>query len=125
MAKTGDMPAILNRVHPRYHTPHYAVLVTGAGMILAILFADRALVVAVSTVAMLVYYAIINLTTLKIPREFQVYPIVVPVVGAISCCCLVIFLTPAAWIIGIVGMVSGVIWYGIRRKGNWGNQEPR
>ena len=116
MAKTGDMPAILGRIHPRYHTPHYAVLITGGGMIGAILFADLTLVVSISTLAMLVYYAIINVTALKIPQTNQIFPVAVPLIGAISCCCLAVFLTPVAWFIGTIGMVSGIIWYGIRRK---------
>lgn len=67
---------ITSRLHPRYKTPHYAVLVTGGRMISAILFADLALVLVVSTLSMLMYYAIINLTALKIPRNFQVYPVI-------------------------------------------------
>lgn len=116
MAKTGDMPEILSKIHPRYDAPHAAIIATGAGMILAILFADLMLVVAVSTFAMLVYYLIVDLTALRIPRKSQVYPFIVPLIGVISCGSLIVFLTPNAWIIGVIGLGCGVIWYGIRRN---------
>lgn len=116
MAKTGDMPVILGQLHPRYQTPHYAILVTGAGMMGAILFADLSLVIAVSTLAMLVYYGIINLTALKIPRTYQKFPGTVPLIGVLSCCCLVFFLKPEAWIIGVIGILSGIVWYGVRKN---------
>ncbi len=35
MARTGDLPAFLNRIHPHFNTPHYAIWISGAFMIAA------------------------------------------------------------------------------------------
>jgi APA family basic amino acid/polyamine antiporter len=116
MARTGDLPSFLNRIHPRFSTPHYAIWISGACMIVAILLADLTLVVAVSTFAMLVYYLIANIAAFRIPLEYRQYPAVVPVIGAISCIGLIGFLTINSWIIGIIGLAIGIVWYVVQRR---------
>ena len=89
MARNNDLPAFLSSISPRFSTPHYAIWITGALMIGAILLADLSLVVAVSTFAMLISYFIANISALRLPRKYQRYPLVVPVIGAITCTGLV------------------------------------
>lgn len=72
--------------------------------------------VAVSTFAMLISYFIANVAALRLPREFQRYPPVVPVIGALSCTGLVLFLGITSWIIGIIGLATGIAWYVIRQR---------
>ena len=74
MARKGDLPAFLKRIHPHFSTPHYAIWITGAFMIAAILLADLALVVAVSTFAMLISYLIANIAALRIPQNTSITP---------------------------------------------------
>jgi len=116
MARNRDIPRIFNRIHPRFGTPYYAIAITGAGMIAALLLADLALVVSISTFAMLLYYLIANLAALRLPRDHRLYPAWVPALGALSCAGLVVFLTPASWIIGSAGLLAGGVWYGMRKK---------
>ncbi len=116
MARGHDLPSLLERIHPRFSTPHYAIIITGAAMIAALLLADLALVVAVSTFAMLLYYLIANIAALRLPVEHRMYPTVVPVIGALSCLGLIAFLTPASWIIGCIGLGIGGAWFFFRRK---------
>jgi len=116
MARNNDIPPVLGRIHPRFNTPHHAIWITGAFMIAAILLADLALVVAVSTFAMLVFYLIANIAALKIPAEHRQYPPAVPVIGALSCIGLIAFLNANAWVIGIIGLLIGIAWFGIRHK---------
>ena len=116
MARSRDLPPLFERIHPRFGTPHYAIAVTGACMVAAILLADLVLVVAVSTFAMLVYYLIANIAALRLPREHRLYPAWVPVVGALSCAGLIVFLSPAAWAIGCAGLLAGGLWLLLRRK---------
>jgi APA family basic amino acid/polyamine antiporter len=49
MARSQDLPLLFGRIHPRFGTPHYAIAITGTCMIAALLPADLALVIAVST----------------------------------------------------------------------------
>jgi APA family basic amino acid/polyamine antiporter len=116
MARKGDLPAFLNRIHPHFSTPHYAILISGACMIAAILLADLTLVVAVSTFAMLIFYLIANIAAFRIPSPYQQYPALIPVIGAVSCIGLIAFLTLNSWIIGIIGLAIGIAWYGVQRR---------
>jgi basic amino acid/polyamine antiporter, APA family len=116
MARTGDLPAFLNRIHPHFSTPYYAIWISGACMIAAILLADLTLVVAVSTFAMLVFYLIANIAAFRIPLLYRKYPPIVPVIGAVSCIGLIGFLTSNAWMIGMIGLAMGIAWYGIQRR---------
>jgi APA family basic amino acid/polyamine antiporter len=85
-------------------------------MILAILAADLSLVVAVSTLTMLISYFIANIAAFRLPRKHQRYPRIVPVIGAITCTGLVFFLNINSWIIGIIGLVAGIVWYAIHQR---------
>jgi len=116
MARGHDLPALFDRIHPRFGTPHYAIAVTGACMIAAILFADLALVVSVGTFAMLVYYLIANIAAIKLPCEHCRYPAWIPVTGALSCVCLVAFLSPTSWIIGGIGLLAGGVLFLFSRR---------
>ncbi len=116
MARSHDLPPLFEKIHPRFNTPHYAIVITGAGMIAALLLADLALVVAVSTFAMLLYYLIANIAALRLPRENRKYPKGVPIIGALSCVGLIAFLSSASWIIGCIGVLIGGLWFLFRRK---------
>jgi APA family basic amino acid/polyamine antiporter len=85
-------------------------------MIAALLLADLALVVAVSTFAMLIYYLIANIAALRLPQKNRQYPSWVPVIGAISCVGLIAFLTPNSWIIGCIGLLIGGAWFVLRNR---------
>ncbi|MHB8052696.1 MAG: APC family permease, partial [Methanoregula sp.] len=116
MARSQDLPSLFEQIHPRFSTPHYAIVITGACMIAALLLADLALVVAVSTFAMLLYYLIANIAAFRLPREHCKYPTWVPIIGALSCIALIAFLSPDSWIIGCIGLLIGGTWFFFRRK---------
>jgi len=116
MARSNDLPGVFGRIHPRFSTPHYAIAVTGACMVAALLLADLTLVVSVSTFAMLLYYLIANIAALRLPRKHRRYHQAVPVAGALSCVGLIVFLSPASWIIGCIGLAIGGAWFVLRRK---------
>ncbi len=44
MARAGQLPAVLGRLHPRYRTPHYAIALIGALSVIAPFFGRPALV---------------------------------------------------------------------------------
>lgn len=116
MARNNDLPQFLSRISPRFSTPHYAIWITGVFMTAAVLIADLALVVAVSTFAMLIFYFIANIAALRLPGEYRHYPSVVPFTGAVTCAGLVAFLSINSWIIGIVGLAIGIVWYVIHQS---------
>jgi APA family basic amino acid/polyamine antiporter len=116
MARNQDLPPLFDRIHPRFNTPHYAIVITGVCMIAALILADLTLVVTVSTFAMLIFYFIANIAALKLPVEYRRYPSWVPALGALSCIGLIAFLGKTSWIIGCVGLLIGIMWFMFGRK---------
>jgi len=116
MARSHDLPRLFCRIHPRFSTPHYAILITGTCMIAALALADLALIVAVGTFAMLVFYLIANFAALRLPRDHRLYPSWVPVMGVLSCIGLIVFLGTDSWIIGCSGLLTGGIWFWLFRN---------
>ena len=104
MGRSDDLPAFAGRLHPRFFTPHYAIWITGACMIAAILLADLALVIGVSTFAMLVYYLIANIAAMKIPSGIGGAIRHYPLAGTITCVGMIVFLNSNSWIIGGIGL---------------------
>jgi len=57
MAEHGELPRLLARVHPRFHTPYVAILITGAIMLVLSLSASFIAALKISTVIRLITYA--------------------------------------------------------------------
>lgn len=116
MGRSNDLPSFASRLHPRFSTPHYAIWLTGAFMVAAILFADLSLVITVSTFAMLIYYLIANAAAMQIPARERRYPGVIPVIGVVTCIGLMAFLGQTAWIIGLAGLGIGIVIYILMKR---------
>jgi len=119
MARRGDLPRSMAKLHPVFSTPHYSVVMSGTVMIVLVLFLNLKNVVAISTITMLFYYGVANAAALKLERKARVYPRVVPVLGMASCFVLLAFALPAspeAWIAGLVGLALGTGFYGYRMR---------
>ena len=120
MTQKNDLPQILGRLNKKYDTPYYAIALTGILTTLLVLFADLTRVVAISTFASLFYYAIANLSALRLKNRDREYPRFVPALGLVSCLMLsvsVLFQTPYAWAIGIGVLLIGALYYKMRPKG--------
>ena len=66
MAERGLLPAVLARVHPRFHTPHVAIAVyAGLGCLFAVTGAFQALAV-LSSVSLLLVYLVICVAALRL-----------------------------------------------------------
>jgi len=118
MARRKDLPKALSKLHPKYNTPYYSVWIVGFLMALLVLFVDLARVVAISTFAMLFYYAIANVSALRLKAQKRMYPLVVPALGAFTCLALLIFIlfaSPQAWDLGAAGLAAGTIYYSIKK----------
>jgi APA family basic amino acid/polyamine antiporter len=117
MARNGQFPTFLSRIHPKFQTPYYAVWVTGALSTLLV-FGDFSRVVAVGTFALLFHHALVNFAALKLRSENRRYPVLVSAIGFLLCLSLLVFLSRDAWLIGITGLAVGALYYyfGIRRR---------
>jgi basic amino acid/polyamine antiporter, APA family len=109
MARNHDLPQFFAKIHPQRNVPSVAILIFGTVMTLFAAFTDLTSAVAISNFVSLFYYAIANYAALKIQNPS--YPRIVPVIGLFSCILLLFFLTPAAWIIGSLSLVIGMVYY--------------
>jgi APA family basic amino acid/polyamine antiporter len=119
MARRRDLPSFLSKLHARHNTPYYSIWIMGLLMVFLVLLIDLKNVVAVGTFAMLFYYALANVSALRLKTEDKVYPRLVPALGAVTCVALlgmVLFISPQAWIIGLAGLVAGTVYYFVNRR---------
>ena len=110
MARNKQLPEFLNRIHPRFQTPHYAVWVTGV-LSAILVFVGFYRVVAVGTFALLFHHALVNLSAIRLGAKNRRYPVFVSVIGFLLCLTLLVFLSSDAWIIGIAGLVAASLYY--------------
>jgi APA family basic amino acid/polyamine antiporter len=119
MARRKDVPQALARLHGKFRTPYYSILAVGILMAVLVLFFDLTGVVAVSTFGALFYYALTNAAALKLKPEKRRYHRLVPIVGLGTCIVLlafILFAATQAWIIGVICLFAGAVYYGVRKN---------
>lgn len=109
MARNRDLPSFFGTIRGGRGVPLYSVVVLGLAMALMAAFTDLMKAVAISNFAALIYYSLGNYAALRLKKPK--YPKIVPVVGLASCVVLLLFLSPDAWIIGIVALCIGLVYY--------------
>jgi amino acid transporter len=122
MGRDHNLPEIFARIHPKRHTPHWAVIIT-SGLIIAMGWAlpiDE--VAAASSIMFLLLFAQVNVTVMVIRRKmphldrgFQIpgFPIV-PLLGLLTQGILAIYLftySPRASIVALGWIVAGLLAY--------------
>lgn len=106
MARDGLLPPVFARVHPRFRTPHVTTIITGivVGLFGAVASIDE--MVDLTNIGTLFAFVLvcvgIPILRLRDPdraRPFRVPlgPWFVPVLGALSCVFLMVYLPPASW----------------------------
>jgi APA family basic amino acid/polyamine antiporter len=118
MARRRDIPQVLAKLHNDFRTPFYSIWAVGFFMVALVLFFDLTGVVAVSTFGALFYYAMTNAAALKLKTKGWHHKFY-PAVGLCTCIALlafILFAAPSAWIIGIICLLVGVAYYGLRTK---------
>lgn len=109
MARRGDLPAPLDRVHPRFGVPDRAVLLVGG--VAAVVAATGTLrgIASAASFTILVYYGIANLAALRLPRERKLYPDVVPAFGLLACAVLAFSLSWPVVGTGLGTLLAGFV----------------
>jgi APA family basic amino acid/polyamine antiporter len=108
MARRGDLPRVLDRVHPRFGVPHRAVVLVGVVALIVTLTGTLKGVASAAAFTILVYYGIANWAALRMPREAKLFPDLVPVAGCVACGLLALSLSPATVITGLAVLLGGV-----------------
>jgi APA family basic amino acid/polyamine antiporter len=116
MARRGDLPRSLERVHAVHGVPSRAVLVIGAVTTLVAATGTLAGVASAASFTILVYYGIANGAALRMPRRAKLFSDVVPLFGLAGCALLALSL-PLATIstgVGVIAIGFAFRW-GVRR----------
>jgi APA family basic amino acid/polyamine antiporter len=111
MARKGDLPRGLARVHPRYAVPDAAVLAAGAIIVVVAAVGTLQWVVAAAAFTILIYYAITNAAALRLPAAQARYPRGIAVLGLLACLVLAASLRGAAIAGGVALLAVG---FGLR-----------
>ncbi|WP_433407644.1 APC family permease [Saccharomonospora azurea] len=109
MSRDGHLPRTLSTVHPRHRVPRHAELVVGAVVAVLATTADLRGVIGFSSFAVLVYYAIANVSawTLGAGR-------LLPVGGLLGCVVLAVALPWTSVLSGVAVLAVGAAVYGCR-----------
>ncbi len=83
MGRNGDLPAWFGRLSDPGQVPRNAVLAAGTLLLLLAAFADLRPLLEASSLALLVYYWIMNLSALHLSAERRLYPVAVPAAGIV------------------------------------------
>jgi APA family basic amino acid/polyamine antiporter len=103
MARRSHLPPAL--AHVEEGSPNRAVLVVGALVLLLVLIGDVRTTWGLSAVTVLLYYAITNLSALRLPAGQRRFWRWLPWAGLMACVGLAFFVDPLSWMAG-AGIVT-------------------
>ena len=116
MARHDDLPRWLSAVHPRFGVPHRAEIVLAVVVCLLILVVDLRGAIGFSSLGVLVYYLIANLSALTQPAADRRYPRALQILGALGCVILVVTLPTTTVLIGLGVFAVGLAYRFVRLR---------
>ena len=116
MARNGDLPRWLAELTPRERLPRRAVLVVGGAMLLLTLALDPRPALEASSLALLCYYGVMNLSATRLAPQERLYPRLVPIAGLAACVLLAFSLSRQTLLVVAATAVVGMAYYGVRRR---------
>jgi basic amino acid/polyamine antiporter, APA family len=117
MSRRNDLPSFFAQVHHKFGVPYFAVVASGTMMALLVLFVDLNRVISISTFALVLNYSITNICAYKLNSAILRNKLL-PIFGFSTCILLLIFIlfaSPQSWLVGIVFLVVGTIYYFTKR----------
>jgi APA family basic amino acid/polyamine antiporter len=113
MARNGDFPKFLSQT--RNVNPVNSVIATSAIVLILVLTGSLVQIAALTSLTILVYYSVTNISALKLQPEKKLFPKIIPIAGLASCLGLAVFLPQEQWIWTILLSAFGIV-YAIIRK---------
>jgi APA family basic amino acid/polyamine antiporter len=123
MARNGQLPKSLAKIHSKFGTPYISILLTGALMAVLTFFFDLKQTAAITSFSMLSTHIILHSSAIrlrkKIPslKTFKVplYPLI-PSLGVVSCVILMFSLPVESWIVSAIAMIAISALYLLRKR---------
>jgi len=107
MSRNGDFPEILSKL--RNVNPVNSIIATSAIVLILVLVGSLVQIAALTSLTILIYYTITNLSSLRLKKEKRRFPKIIPIAGLISCLSLTVFLPLQQWIWTIILIALGII----------------
>jgi basic amino acid/polyamine antiporter, APA family len=108
MAREGDLPRVLDAVHPRFRVPHHAELAVAVVVGVLVLTLDLRGVIGFSSFGVLTYYAVANASAFTQPARQRRWPRALNVLGLVGCVGLAFTLPPGAVGAGLAMFAIGL-----------------
>lgn len=122
MARQGQLPKVLETIHPKRQNPHWAIILSGGVLLTLALLGDITSLAKATSVMLLCSFIVVNASLIilkkkdKIDGTFEV-PIFVPALGMIFCAILLFQAERTAWLIALaIFAVIGVAYAILRPK---------
>jgi APA family basic amino acid/polyamine antiporter len=123
MARNGQFPKALAKVHPKLGTPYLSILITGALMTTLAFVSDLRQAAAITSFSMLTTHIILHSSAIKLRKKTPnlktfkapLFPLI-PCLGLASCFILMFSLPIESWIISTLVMTAIAVLYLLRRR---------
>jgi APA family basic amino acid/polyamine antiporter len=121
MSRDGFLPPLFMRVHPRFRTPHVSTILTGVLVAVVSAFVSLDEMVDLTNIGTLFAFVLVCVGIIIMryrepnrARPFRVPfgPVIVPVLGALSCFVLIALLPSTSWFRFFLWLVAGLVVYG-------------
>ena len=123
MGTQYNLPHMFSKIHPKYHTPFVATIISGIIMMVLALSLDLTAIALAASIMFLLLFTQVNLASITIRRLYEktvdygfktpFFP-AIPVIGIATAMGLSIYLLfthPESWIIAIVWILIGFVIY--------------
>ena len=120
MARDGLLPPWIAKVHPKYRTPHVATIITGVAVAVTAAFTSLDAMVDLTNIGTLLAFTLvcigIMILRVKDPKRARPFRVpgpwfVLPLMGALSCIGLAVYLPPSSWMMFIGWLAIGMVVY--------------
>lgn len=116
MSREGDLPRLLDRVHPRWGVPHRAELAAASVAVALVALVDLRGAIGFSSFGVLLYYFVANVAAFRQAPDARRYPMALQIVGAIGCLVLAATLPWQSVVGGVIVVGAGVLYRVIRLR---------
>lgn len=123
MAAEGDLPRVLDKVHPTYKVPHYAEIAVTAVVIVLVSLTDLRSVLGFSSFCVLFYYAVTNASAWTLSPTQRRWPRALSGLGFIGCVTLAFTLPVPSVLTGLSVLVAGILIWRLRQALNPASSE--
>jgi APA family basic amino acid/polyamine antiporter len=115
MGRRRDMPSLFARLNRSQTTPVWSVLMMGIVIAGLVLIGNIKTTWSFSAFTVLIYYALTNLSALRLPAKERLFPAWISALGLLSCLFLAFWVDRKTWIIGVILLAAGLAWHAIAR----------